>query len=72
VLPFLDMSPEKDQEYFCDGLTEEIISTLSRVEGLRVVSRMSSFQYKGKEFDLRRVGQQLNVRTILDPVIEYD
>ena len=66
VLPFLDMSPEKDQEYFCDGLTEEIISTLSRVEGLRVVSRMSSFQYKGKEFDLRRVGQQLNVRTILE------
>jgi serine/threonine protein kinase/tetratricopeptide (TPR) repeat protein len=66
VLPFLDMSPEKDQEYFCDGLTEEIISTLSRVEGLRVVSRMSSFQYKGKEFDLRQVGQQLNVRTILE------
>lgn len=66
VLPFLDMSPKKDQEYFCDGLTEEIISTLSRVEGLRVVSRMSSFQFKGKEFDLRQVGHQLNVRSVLE------
>jgi len=66
VLPFLDMSPNKDQEYFCDGLTEEIISTLSRVEGLRVVSRMSSFQFKGKEFDLRQIGQQLNVRSVLE------
>lgn len=66
VIPFLDLSPEKDEEYFCDGLTEEIINTLSRVEGLRVVSRMSSFQYKGKEFDLKQVGQQLNVRTLLE------
>jgi len=66
VLPFLDMSPKKDQEYFCDGLTEETISTLSRVEGLRVVSRMSSFQFKGREFDLRQVGHQLNVSCVLE------
>jgi len=66
VLPFNDMSPDKDQEYFCDGLAEETISTLSRVEGLRVVSRMSSFQFKGKDLELRQIGQQLNVRTVLE------
>ena len=52
VIPFLDMSPEKDQEYFCDGMAEEIITALTRVEGLRVASRTSSFQFKGKDSDI--------------------
>ena len=49
VLPFLDMSAEKDQEYFCNGITEEIINTLTRVPGLRVISRTSAFAFQGKD-----------------------
>src|SRR5579872_7156605 len=59
VLPFLDFSPQKDQEYFSDGLTEEIIDALSRVPNLRVVSRTSAFAFKGKATDIRQIGQQL-------------
>jgi TolB-like protein/Flp pilus assembly protein TadD len=66
VLPFLDMSPEKDQEYFCDGMTEELISQLARIDGLRVVARTSAFQFKGKPQDVRQVGKQLNVTTVLE------
>lgn len=66
VLPFKDMSPDGDQEYFGDGLAEEVISTLSRLEGLRVISRMSSFQFKGKESQLREIGQQLKVKSVLE------
>ena len=47
VLPFADMSPEKDQDYFCEGLAEELIDALSKIEGLRVVARASAFQFKG-------------------------
>src|SRR5262249_20230637 len=61
VLPFLDLSPQKDQEYFSDGLTEEIIDALSRVPGLRVAARTSAFAFKGKPADIRQIGQQLNV-----------
>lgn len=53
VLPFLDLSPEKDQEYFCDGMTEELISELARIDGLRVVARTSVFAFKGKPQDVR-------------------
>ena len=49
VLPFADMSPQKDQEYFCHGLTEEIINTLTTVSGLRVISRTSAFAFQGKD-----------------------
>lgn len=66
VLPFLDLSPEKDQEYFCDGMTEELISQLARIDGLRVVARTSAFQFKGKPQDVRQVGKQLNVTTVLE------
>lgn len=66
VLPFRDVSPKSDQEYFCDGLTEELIIALSRVKGLKVVSRTSAFQFKGKQFDIREIGSKLNVQTMLE------
>jgi len=66
VLPFLDMSPQKDQEYFSDGLTEEIIDGLSRVPNLRVVARTSAFAFKGKSDDIRQIGRQLNVDAVLE------
>jgi hypothetical protein len=53
VLPFRDMSAEKDQEYFCDGITEELINTLAKVDGIRVVARTSAFAFKGKGADIR-------------------
>jgi serine/threonine protein kinase/tetratricopeptide (TPR) repeat protein len=66
VLPFVDMSPQKDQEYFCDGMAEELINALTQVSGLRVVSRTSSFQFKGKVDDVRAIGQRLSVSTLLE------
>ncbi len=66
VLPFVDMSENKDQEFFCDGITEEIITALAKVEGLRVVARTSSFEFKGKGQDIRKIGAQLNVATVLE------
>jgi len=66
VLPFLDLSAEKDQQYFCDGMTEELINAFTKVEGLRVVSRTSAFQFQGQHTDIRRIGQQLGVGAILD------
>ena len=66
VLPFLDMSPQKDQEYFCDGMAEELINALTQVSELRVVSRTSSFQFKGKVEDVRSIGQRLGVGTLVE------
>lgn len=66
VLPFLDFSAQKDQEYFSDGLTEEIIDALSRVPNLRVVARTSAFAFKGKAIDVREIGRQLNVAAVLE------
>ncbi len=66
VLPFADMSPGKDQEYFADGLAEELLNRLAKIPELRVVARTSSFQFKGKNEDLRVIGQKLNVATILE------
>ena len=66
VLPFADMSPEKDQDYFCEGLAEELIDALARLEGLRVVARTSAFRFKGDALDLRDVGEKLNVKTVLE------
>lgn len=66
VLPFVDMSLDRDQEYFCDGLAEELIGVLSQASGLRVVSRTSSFQYKGQNLDLRKIGADLGVNAILE------
>ena len=66
VLPFVNMSPDSDNEYFSDGMTEEIINALSRLEGLRVASRTSAFAFKGKGADLATVGERLNVGTVLE------
>jgi eukaryotic-like serine/threonine-protein kinase len=66
VLPFLDLSDTKNQEYFCDGMSEEIIDGLAKVEGLRVVARTSSFSFKGKSADVSEVGKKLNVENVLE------
>src|SRR5258705_6070402 len=66
VLPFVDMSPAKDQEYFSDGLSEQLIHELAKVSGLKVVGRSSAFQFKGKNQDLREVGQKLGVGNVLE------
>ncbi len=66
VLPFADLSPQKDQEYFCDGMAEELINALCRVKDLRVVARTSAFSFKGKEIDIREIGKKLNVETVLE------
>ncbi|MCZ6652232.1 MAG: protein kinase [Planctomycetota bacterium] len=66
VLPFTDMSPQHDQDYFCDGMAEELINALSKVEGLRVASRTSASAFKGKQEDIRKIGDQLSVRTVLE------
>jgi TolB-like protein/DNA-binding winged helix-turn-helix (wHTH) protein/Flp pilus assembly protein TadD len=66
VLPFADMSPAKDQEYFSDGLAEQLINDLAKVSGLKVVGRSSAFQFKGKNEDLRDVGRKLGVANVLE------
>jgi TolB-like protein/class 3 adenylate cyclase/Tfp pilus assembly protein PilF len=66
VLPFMDLSQAKDQEYFCDGMSEEILDALAKVEGLRVVARTSSFSFKGKSADASEVGKKLNVENVLE------
>jgi TolB-like protein/predicted Zn-dependent protease len=66
VLPFADMSEKKDQEYFADGMAEEIIDVLVKIPGLKVISRTSSFQFKGKGEDLRNIGTQLGVAYVLE------
>lgn len=66
VLPFLDLSPARDQEYFCDGLSEEIIDTLARIPDLRVVARTSSFAFKGKTADIREIGRSLGVTAVME------
>jgi TolB-like protein/Tfp pilus assembly protein PilF len=66
VLPFTDMSPEKDQEYFCDGMAEELINALTKVKELRVAARTSSFQFKGKSEDVCEVAKKLRVGTVLE------
>jgi eukaryotic-like serine/threonine-protein kinase len=66
VLPFANLSPDPDTEYFSDGMTDELISALTRVDGLRVVSRTTAFAFKGKPQDIRAIGAQLNVRAALE------
>ncbi|MEE9167432.1 MAG: protein kinase [Candidatus Neomarinimicrobiota bacterium] len=66
VLPFEDLSPRKDQEYFCDGMAEELINALTGVKRLRVASRTSAFQFKGKAQDVRKIGENLNVSAVLE------
>src|SRR6202030_3013317 len=66
VLPFVDMSTTKDQEYFSDGFAEQLINDLAKVPGLKVVGRSSSFQFRGKNVDLRDVGRKLGVDNVLE------
>jgi len=66
VLPFANMSGDQEQEYFSDGITEDIITDLSKVSGLAVVGRNSAFMYKGKNVDLTKVARELKVRHILE------
>ena len=66
ILPFADMSAARDQEYFCDGIAEEIINALTCVRGLQVASRTSSFQFKGRAADVREIGRSLGVTAVLE------
>lgn len=66
VLPFVNMSADPENEYFSDGITEEIINALTKIEGLRVTARTSAFAFKGKNIDVRTIGRQLNVASILE------
>ncbi len=66
VLPFVDMSPRHDQDYFSDGVAEEILNALAQVEGLRVIGRTSSFSFKGKNEDLRTIGAKLGAANVLE------
>jgi len=66
VLPFANISGEEEQEYFCDGVTEELINALSHIRDLKVVARTSAFSFKGKEQDIREIGRKLGVETVLE------
>ncbi|MBU2676162.1 MAG: hypothetical protein KJP16_03695, partial [Gammaproteobacteria bacterium] len=66
VLPFTDMSPNKDQGYFCEGVAEAILNALTMVEGLHVAARVSSFRYESVDGDARVIGKSLGVKTILE------
>ena len=66
VLPFVNMSADADNEFFSDGLSEEILNSLARIDGMQVVGRTSSFQFKGKNEDLRSIGEKLGVATVLE------
>jgi TolB-like protein/Flp pilus assembly protein TadD len=72
VLPFADMSPGHDQEYFADGVAEEILNALAHLDGLKVIGRTSSFSFKGKGEDLRAIGQKLAVASILEGSLRKD
>jgi TolB-like protein/Tfp pilus assembly protein PilF len=66
VLPFADMSEKKDQEYFADGMAEEVLDLLAKLPGIRVIGRTSSFQFKGKTEDLRTIGRTLGVAYVVE------
>ncbi len=72
VLPFTNMSPDLDNEYFSDGLTEELIAALAKVQGLHVTARTSAFAFKGANQDIRDIGKRLNVRTVLEGSIRRE
>jgi serine/threonine protein kinase/Tfp pilus assembly protein PilF len=66
ILPFANLSADKEQDYFCDGMTEEIINVLAQLQGLRVVARTSTFAFRGTDLDAREVGKRLNVERLLE------
>ena len=66
VVPFADMSPERDHDYFCEGIAEEILNALARIETLRVAARSSAFQFKDRSADVQEIGRRLNVSAVLE------
>jgi len=72
VLPFADMSPQKDQEYFCDGMTEEILTKLSKLRELKVIARTSVMRYKATDKSIKEIGAELGVATILEGSIRKE
>jgi serine/threonine-protein kinase len=66
VLPFVNMSPEPEQDYFCDGITEEITNSLAQLSGLNVIARTSAFHFKGANIDIRQVGQRLGADLVIE------
>ena len=72
ILPLLDLSPTKDQEYFCDGISEQILDSLAKVEGLHVVARTSSFSFKGTKLGVKEIAQKLGVRNLLEGSLRRD
>ncbi len=72
VLPFADLSPQRDQEYFCNGITEDLITKLATVGQLKVISRSSVMRYKGTEKNSREIGKELDVETILEGSIQRE
>ncbi|TET25767.1 MAG: hypothetical protein E3J76_01025, partial [Candidatus Aminicenantes bacterium] len=72
VLPFADLSPQKDQEYFCDGMTDDIITKLSGINELKVISRTSVMRYKNSHKDIKEIGQELSVATVLEGSIQKE
>lgn len=72
VLPFANLSVDPDNEYFCDGLAEDLLNALAKVNKLRVVARTSAFSFKHQELDVREIARQLNVDTILEGSVQKD
>ncbi|MBW1903293.1 MAG: hypothetical protein JRJ20_16950, partial [Deltaproteobacteria bacterium] len=70
VLPFDDMSSQQDQEYFCDGMAEEIINSLAQLDSLKVIARTSTFAFKDKHEDIREIGRILDVSTVLEGSVQ--
>ena len=66
MLPFANMSDDKEQDYFSDGLAEEIINLLAQISGLKVIARTSAFAFRGKEQDIRGIAEALGVSTVLE------
>jgi serine/threonine protein kinase/tetratricopeptide (TPR) repeat protein len=66
VLPFVNMSADPEQDYFCDGLAEELINSLTKIKDIKVVARTSAFAFKGKTIDVREIGKKLNVEKVLE------
>src|SRR4029077_15273491 len=72
VLPFIVLSQARDQDYFCDGISEELLDKLAKIEGLHVVSRTSSFFFKGKNAELADIARKLNVQSVLEGSVRRD
>ena len=72
VLPFVNMSSDKENEYFSDGITEELINALANIDGLRVASRTAAFAFKGKNSSIKKIGEELNVTTVLEGSIRRE